>query len=151
MSMTQEAGFQRIRKAAEELDRQQQRLSELHAALSKKSTKVASEDRSVTVELDAAGEVRLIRFNSQKFRRMAPAELGAILVDTIRKARAQSREQILSAFRKVIPAGHGGLDDLLAGKPDFDKMFAEARQQASELLASVSPAADAAPPEKGAK
>lgn len=151
MSKAQETGYQMIREAAEEFDRQQERLSKLHKSLSQKSTKVVSLDRSVTVELGASGEVSSIRFNSQKFRRMAPAELGALLVETISKARAQSREQILSAFRNVIPAGITHIDNLLAGKPDFDKMFADARQQAAEMLASASPGAEAAPQEKGAK
>ena len=134
----EEEAHRKIQEAAAELDRSQERLGKLRGQLAKASTKVTSADRMVTVELDSSGELSSIRFNSQKFRRLAPAELAGILLDTITKARAQSRERILGAFRSVMPAGAGmGLDDLLAGKPDLDKMFDNARRQAREMVASL--------------
>jgi DNA-binding protein YbaB len=139
MGMTgEEAAHLRIQEAAAELDRSQERLGKLRDKLAKGSTKVTSADRMVTVELDSSGELSSIRFNTQKFRRLPPAELGTILLETINKARAQSREKILSAFRSVMPAGTGtGLDDVLAGKPDIEKMFDNARRQAREMVASL--------------
>ncbi len=71
-------------------------------------------------------------------RRMAPAELGAALVETIGQARAQSREQVMSAYRSFIPAGVG-LDDLFTGKGNFNRVFDDARSSGSLRLTGVAP------------
>jgi hypothetical protein len=55
-------------------------------------------------------------------------------VETIRQARAQSREQVLNAYRSFIPAG-SGLDDLFAGKRDFSRAFDDAVRRANDILA----------------
>jgi hypothetical protein len=45
----------------------------------------------------------------QKFRRMAPAKFGTLLLEAIAKARAQSREKMLGAYRSLRPRSrHGG-------------------------------------------
>lgn len=129
-----DAGYEIIRQAAADLDRKQQRLREIHAELAKSSTKVSSTDRMLTVELDAAGELASIKFNSQKFRRLPPAELSAVLVDTIRRARTQSRDRVLSAYKDMLPAG---LREAVTGKADLDAMFDQARREASEMVADL--------------
>ena len=82
----------------------------------------------------AVGEISSIDFNTAKFRRMAPAELGAALVDTIRQARAQSRQQVLNAYRSFIPSGVG-LDGLFEGKANISGIFDDAVRKANDILA----------------
>lgn len=127
-------GYDMIRQAAEDLDRKQQRLREISAELAKSSTKVSSTDKMLTVELDAAGELTSIKFNSQKFRRVAPAELSAVLVATIKRARAQSRERVLSAYQDLLPAG---VREAVNGNRGLDAMFDEARREAKEMVANL--------------
>src|SRR5262245_59950573 len=129
-----DAGYDMIRQAAEDLDRKQQRLREIRAELAKSATKVSSTDKMLTVELDAAGELTSITFNSQKFRRLAPAELGTILVDTISRARTQSRQRVFSAYKDLLPEG---LREVLNGKPNVDAMFDDARREADEMVANL--------------
>lgn len=138
------AGHEMIMQAAADLDRKQQRLREIRQELAKTSTKVSSVDNMLTVELDAAGELASIKFNSQKYRRVAPAELSSILVETIRRARAQSRERIVSAYQDVLPAGLG-LNEAKEGRLDLDQMFDEARREASEMVASLRGAGNGLP------
>ena len=64
----------------------------------------------------------------------AYASLGAALVDTIRQARKQSREQMMSAYRSFIPAGVG-LDGLFEGKADVSGIFDDAVRKANDILA----------------
>jgi DNA-binding protein YbaB len=130
------AGYDLIRQAADELDRKQQRLHEIRDELAKTSTKVSSADRSLTVELNAVGELASIKFNSQRYRRMAPAELSAVLVETIRRARAESRERFLGAYKDLLPAGLG-VGEAMNGKPDLDRLFDDARREASEIVADL--------------
>src|ERR1700761_5587948 len=85
--------------AVAELRRQQERLQNASSKLRDSKTTFRSKDGAITVGLDGSGEITSIAFNTTKFRRMAPTELGAALVETIKQARAQSREQMLSAYR----------------------------------------------------
>jgi DNA-binding protein YbaB len=120
--------------AVAELRRKQEQLQTVSSKLRETKTKVRSKDGAITVTLDGSGEVSSIDFNTTKFRRMAPAELGAALVETIRQARAQSREQVMSAYRSFIPAGVG-LDDLFSGKGNFNRAFDDAVRRADDILA----------------
>jgi DNA-binding protein YbaB len=130
------AGYDMIMEAAAELDRKQQRLREIRDELARTSTTASAPDRSITVELDAAGELTSIKFNSQRYRRMAPAELSAVLIEVIRRARAESRQRMASAFKDMLPAGLH-FDDVKSGKPDLDQMFDDARDEVRELVAGL--------------
>jgi DNA-binding protein YbaB len=120
--------------ATAELRRQQERLEAASTSLREVKSKVTSKDGMITVILDGRGEISSIAFNTARFRRMAPAELGAALVETIGRARAQAREQVMSAYRPLIPEGFG-LEDLFAGKADLGRMFDDAVRRARHLMA----------------
>jgi DNA-binding protein YbaB len=129
-----------LREAADELRQQQARLKSIRGELQDVTFKATSKDRMITVTIDTTGEVSSIAFNTAKFRRMAPAELGAILVETIRQARAESRDRVLGAYRSLLPSGMG-LADMFAGQGDLDldKIFDDAFRQANETFASMRP------------
>jgi DNA-binding protein YbaB len=131
--MSAATGHDKIAQAAAELDRQQQELRSVSKKLAGEVTKVTSTDKMVTVQLDARGEVASITFNTQSYRRVAPAELAANLVETIKRARAQSRDRMVGAYRSLLPTGFG-LDGLFDGNQDLDAVFDRARRQARELL-----------------
>jgi DNA-binding protein YbaB len=129
-----------MEEAVAELRRQQERLDAVRSQVRDMKSKVISKDGAITVTLDGQGEVSAIAFNTAKFRRMAPTELGAALVDVIRQARTQSREQMMSAYRPLIPEGLG-LDDLFSGKGNLNRMFDDAVRKAHDVLAD-GPAGD---------
>jgi DNA-binding protein YbaB len=120
--------------ATAELRRQQERLQAIRSRQEEVKTKVMSKDGMITVTLDSQGSVASIAFNTAKFRRMAPAELGAALVQVIQHAQTQAREQVMSAYRGMMPSGLG-LDELMSGKGDFRKMFDDAVGRAENMLA----------------
>ncbi len=131
--MTADTNFS-LTEAIAELRRQQERLETASTRLREVKSKVTSKDGMITVTLDGQGELTAIAFNTAKFRRMAPAELGAALVETIGKARAQAREQVVSAYRSFIPEGLG-LEDMLSGKANLGGMFDDAVRKAQHLIA----------------
>jgi len=131
--MTADDNFS-LTEAITELRRQQERLQAASSQLREAKTKVRSKDGMITVTLDGSGEISSIAFNTAKFRRMAPAELGAALVETIGQARAQSRERVMNAYRPFIPSGVG-LDDLFAGKGNFNRVFDDAVRKANDMMA----------------
>jgi len=131
--MTANANFS-LTDAITELRRQQERLEAASTKVREVKTKVTSKDGMITVTLDGRGEIAAIAFNTAKFRRMAPAELGAALVETIGKARAEAREQVMSAYRSFIPEGIG-LDEMFSGKADLSGMFDDAVRRAQHIMA----------------
>jgi DNA-binding protein YbaB len=131
--MTENVAFS-LEEATAELRRQQERLQGVRSQLRDSTSKVTSKDGMITVTLDGRGEISSIAFNTAKFRRMAPAELGAALVEVIGRAQAQARQQVADAYRSFIPAGLN-MDDLLAGKADFTRMFDDAVRKANDIMA----------------
>jgi len=122
-----------IQQATEELRHQQELLRALRAKVRETQIKVRSPDGLITVTLDGQGEVSSIAFNSAKFRRMAPAELGAALVQAIKRARTESRQQMFRAYSPFLPKGM----DLFAdrdGTADLDRLFDDAVSKASEIM-----------------
>jgi len=128
-----QSGQDLIKEATEELRRRQERLQKARAKLTDASSKARSKDGMVTVIVDARGQLSAINFNSQKFRRIAPAELSSILVETIVRAQAESRERVLRAFKPLLPQGLD-LSDVLAGKTDLKQMFDDAVRESDEMM-----------------
>jgi DNA-binding protein YbaB len=115
--------------AAKELRRRQARLKAIRKKLEGTTTKVSSSDRLVTVTIGQAGYLESIEFNSHKFRRMLPAELGAVLVETIRQAQAQARERLLRTHQPL-PPDTMGVGGGLSSKTTLERMFEDAIRQA---------------------
>jgi DNA-binding protein YbaB len=122
--------------ALAEMYRTQERLKSVRAQLSKEPIKVTSKDHMVTVVVDARGEVSSIVFNTAKFRRMAPAELGAALIEVIGQARAEGRRQVISAYREFLPEGMD-LEKMMSGNFNMDNMMEATKRRAEEIMAQV--------------
>jgi hypothetical protein len=126
-----------------QLRRQQARINAIRKKLDGAATKVTSKDRSITVTIGQNGTLESIEFNTQKFRRMAPAELGSILAETIRQAQVKSRERVLRAFQPVLP-DIMGVGNILAGKATLDDFFDNAIREVNEMARSAMPPPSAA-------
>jgi DNA-binding protein YbaB len=127
-----------FQEAVNELRRSQERLRSLRGELQSKATKVTSKDGMVTVTLDGKSEVTSIAFNTAKFRRMAPAELSAVLVETISRARSEGRARVLDAYRSMFPNGLD-VDAVMSGKFSVDKIFDDAVRRAEGIVADGQP------------
>jgi DNA-binding protein YbaB len=128
------SGEELIRQATEELRSRQKDLLAARGKLASLTTKVTSKDGMVTVILDARGQLTKLNFNTQKFRRIAPTELGSILVETISRAQAESRDQVLRAYQQFLPDSVD-VRGMMAGKTDLNEMFEDALRQADEMMA----------------
>jgi DNA-binding protein YbaB len=130
--MSMDIGFS-MDDAIAELRRKQERLQKIRHNLQAETTKVTSKDGMITVTLDGKGEITSIAFNTAKFRRMAPAELGAALAEVINRARAQSRDRVIGAYRSFMPEGMN-IEDIAGGKTDINRMFDDAIRKGNSLL-----------------
>jgi DNA-binding protein YbaB len=95
---------QEIMRLAEERLRQTKRqLAEARKKIEETRITVRSTDNLITAVVDGQGELVSITFNTAKWRRMAPAELGAALVKTINKARADARADLARTYSGMMP------------------------------------------------
>jgi len=131
--------------AVAEMYRTQERLTAVRARLQEKPAKVTSKDGMITVTLDGRGEVTSIAFGTAKFRRMAPAELGAALVAVIRQARAESRARAIDAYQPFLPAGMD-LGKIMAGEFSMTGMLDAAKRRGEHIMAEAQRATPAAQP-----
>ncbi|MCI2417470.1 YbaB/EbfC family nucleoid-associated protein [Saccharopolyspora sp. K220] len=76
--------------ALELFEQEQAKLADFQQKLAETSTVVDSRNRMLTVTLDGSGELSDLKFNTTAYRTMAPAELSALILETLRKARSQS-------------------------------------------------------------
>lgn len=127
-----------VEEALEELRRQRERLAKARRDMTDRATSVSSKDRMVSVTVDGRGAITQISFGSTKFRRMAPAELGAVLVDTINAARQAALNEVAEKFQPMFPDSLK-VKNLLSGKLDIDQMFADAMRLAKEPMPGEEP------------
>ena len=105
-----------------EFQEQRARLESARQELEKATVTATSKDHLVTVTASVSGEVREIKFHRTDYAAMAPAELSAVLVETITKAREKAGAKATAAFGEL--AGFGaGLRDSLAGGSELDEIF----------------------------
>ena len=102
---------------------QRAKLQETQEKLEKATVRVSTKDHLLTVTMGIAGELKGIKFHRNDYATMAPAELSAILVETINKAREKAGAKAQAAFSPM--AGFGTeLRDSMAGGSDLDEIFA---------------------------
>jgi len=85
---------------------------------------VTSSKGLVTITVGAQGEIRHLSFNSKDYRKMAPAELAHVVLETFDKARESALQQVAA----TLPAfSFGGLNarDLMSGRIDWEQLLPE--------------------------
>jgi DNA-binding protein YbaB len=92
-----------MRQAQERLRQTEERLAKVRKEVEETRITVRSTDNMITVVVDGKGELVSIAFNTAKWRRMAPAELGAALVKTINKAKEDSRAELMQSYSGMMP------------------------------------------------
>jgi DNA-binding protein YbaB len=104
--------FNELEKAQAELEERRAALAGVEEKLSGLSVTITAKNRAVAVTADSRGAVTGIRFPTAAFRRMAPAELATLLVETIEEARSSAVAQTIARFRDEIPGASPFLERL---------------------------------------
>lgn len=113
--------------------RQREQIAETQQKLLEVSATATAPGRVVTITVGARGEVTSVTFPTQRYRKMAPAELATVLVSTISEARAQAAEETTALMANLFP---GGLpmafsDSLPPEPPDPEALFEKIMGQAA--------------------
>lgn len=91
----------RLAKALEVLESTRAAVAAADERLRAASVTVLSKDRSVEVTVGPQGEVTALRFNDGKYRAMAPAQLSAVIMQTLGEARSRMARQVLDTYRPI--------------------------------------------------
>jgi len=108
--------------AVETFELEQEKLRQFQRALDEAKTVVRSKDRMLSVTFDGRGELTAVKFHSEKYRQMAPAELANALVQVF----AEGRAKAMATMAELDGAPRiPGLDfaELASGKVDVDQMM----------------------------
>jgi DNA-binding protein YbaB len=90
--------------------------AEVRERMSALRTSATSKDRAVTVEIGPGGALVDITFATRAYRDMAPAELSALILQTVAQARQEYGELMraqLATFTSALP-----VEDVLSGTFD---------------------------------
>ena len=117
--------------ALAELRAQQARIRELHDRIENQCTTMRSKDRMITATVDNSNRLIELELSGSRYRSLAPAELAARIVETVRSAQDAAASTVKDVLTELIPGGFGpGLGALVNGDFDLDRMFDEAVRDA---------------------
>jgi DNA-binding protein YbaB len=117
---------EQIAELMERYQRQRQELGEMQREIQEISATAVGGQHAVKVTVDAHGEILELSFPSGAYRRAAPAELAALITQTIRAARAEATaatQEVMGRFRGS--RGEEGYLDLERGAADWTQMLPE--------------------------
>jgi DNA-binding protein YbaB len=110
-----------------QLDGQRQKLIAAREEMGKQTAEVTSKDRMVTVVVGAQSELRELKFHTEQYRSMAPAELSKALVEVIEKARTQVREKLMKSAGPLAAMGDELRESMMGGS-DLHAMIGDMKK-----------------------
>ena len=97
-----------------------------------------SKDRAIEVVVDSQGKLTALKLNGTGYRKLAPAELAARIVETVQTAQDAAAKQAFESLAGLMPTGFGGAFGAAApaadGSWDIDAMFDAAASAVREPL-----------------
>ncbi len=124
--------------ALADLRAQQARIQGASEQLAKTTGKATSKDRSVEAVVDNKGTLTSLKLKGTGYRKLAPAELAAKIVETVRAAQDAAAAQASEWLAGLMPTGLGfGLGPTAPaadGTWDIDAMFGAAARAVAEPL-----------------
>jgi DNA-binding protein YbaB len=131
----------RIEKAYAEFEKKKAAIAEFEQGMSSAQTTVTAKNRALTVTVDGRGDLVEVKFPTNAYRTMAPAELGNLLVETTKTAREQARESAAGVFESLLPS-RAPILGMLNRSGNFDEMMQEAVRMVSETFPGTKLPAD---------
>jgi DNA-binding protein YbaB len=122
----------KIEQAFADFERSQTAIAAIRDELADSTTTVTSKNRAVQVTVDGHGEVTEISFPTKKYRTMAPAEFGSLLVATLAEARQEAVERATNLVSAAMP-NSAPLFETLGGSADLDTVMADLAQKEGPL------------------
>ncbi|MGW0436562.1 YbaB/EbfC family nucleoid-associated protein [Micromonospora sp. NPDC003197] len=123
----------RIDQAYAEFEEKKSAIGDIERQMASAQTTVTAKNRALTVHVDGRGDLVEVKFPTNAYRTMAPAELGNLLVETVKAAREEAREKATSLFESILSPGLP-LAGLIKGTTNADQMFDDAMRSIREAF-----------------
>jgi hypothetical protein len=98
--------------------RQREHLARTREQLTEITSTATAPRQVVTATVGRHGEVLALAFPTGAYKRLTPAELGAVIVATIQDARQQALSRAAELLAPLLPAGFSA-QDLVSGTVDL--------------------------------
>jgi hypothetical protein len=98
------------------------KLGELGRLWEEASTVVRAKDQSLEMTFDGRGELVDLVFNGSKYRKLAPAQLAQVIIETLQMGRAQAQDKMAELMGTPDIPGLD-LNGLATGKVKPDEML----------------------------
>lgn len=95
----------RIEAAMAELEQQRVKIRDLEKSAASTTATVQSKNRMVTATVDRSGKLTELRFEGKRYRTIAPAELSAVVLETVQQAQEEVARQAIELVSSVLPNG----------------------------------------------
>jgi DNA-binding protein YbaB len=125
---------QRLDEILAEYRRKRDGVLRMQRQLADTKATVTSRDRVVSATVDAVGSLVGLRFESKEYQSMEPAELSALILDTLQKAREKVRADTRRIMDPLLPRGTS-FADLSDGKVDLARLLPEQPRTPEEVHA----------------
>jgi DNA-binding protein YbaB len=110
-----------IEQVSEEYEKVRAHTEELRREITALTASATAPRETVKVTVGAQGDVRSIEFPAGAYKRMAPAELSAVVLATINEARDKVQRKVSELMAPEMPPGVNFLD-ILQGKAEMPAM-----------------------------
>ncbi|QUX20810.1 YbaB/EbfC family nucleoid-associated protein [Nocardiopsis sp. MT53] len=92
-------------------------LSDASASLESATEEAVAKNRLVAATVDGTGRLTELKFHTEGYRTMAPAELSAAIVEVVGRAQKQMADRVAQAYEAFMPEG---IDTQAAIRGDLD-------------------------------
>jgi DNA-binding protein YbaB len=125
---------EQVAAAMDELHARQRQLLSVREQLMALTVTTRSKDRTLTVTVGEQGSLRSIKFHGTDYRAMPPAELSAVLVETINTARQELMDKASDIFTPLRGMGSNFRDSMTGGS-ELDEALAPLLEELRSVVA----------------
>jgi hypothetical protein len=128
---------QQLESALADLRVQQTHLRAVSEQLARMTATATSKDRAIEAIVDSQGKLTALNLRGTGYRKLAPADFAARIVDAVRSAQDTAGRQAADALTGLMPTGLGlGMGPSVSsdGSWDVDALFEAAARAAQEPL-----------------
>ncbi|MFD2416578.1 YbaB/EbfC family nucleoid-associated protein [Amycolatopsis pigmentata] len=106
------------------LQEQRERLAEATKAMREVTANATTKDRMVKATVDTRGRLTELTFSGNRWRDLAPRELGTKVLEVITRAQDKAEKAVIELAGPVTPGGVD-LKKFMKEGPDFDEILAD--------------------------
>ena len=111
------------------LREKQEQIAAAMGSLQETTASATTKDRTIKATVDGQGRLTELAFNGQRWRDLAPKELGAKIVEVVADAQRQAAASVNELMGGLVPAGVD-LERLRDAGPDLESMMDDAIEDA---------------------